>query len=422
MPLAYSLIPLLLCMAIVTWQAFSADPHMSGRDFMHSGWISARLALEGENPYAPNQDEVRRLAGDYLTTLQAEGGRSYNTGATYVAVYPYWAILLQTPLGLLDFPTALLVWTLFSGMLLLAGLYLALSAARQRLDLTISPLMWAVMLLGFGLAALVFAPTVLHFSLGQYSLIIFFLLALLFLPNLGAPISGLAFALATLKPQLSALVLALLLFGWMPWARRKVAWALGFITLLYLGPALFLPYTLTDWFKVNFLTNRQATNYAPVSSSWWGLADHWAAPLPGQWWVAVAVALCGLTLLLLIAPLRSALAARDLQPLLPLVVIITLLLTPYTIAYDQVLLLLPLAWLWLRLANGSRLTLLLRLSLLVWATALPLLLATLSALVVQGAGSNYIKVFQTIAMLGLYYLTDYATLQTAKPKPLALRG
>ncbi len=395
-PLLYSLLPLLLCMTVVTWQAFGLDPHSNGRDFMHNGWIAGRLILEGQNPYNPNQQEVQRLAGSYLSTLIVDGSIGYNTGAAYNAVYPYWALLLQTPLGLLDFPLAFIIWTLLSGALLLTGLYVVLEGARRRLTMTPSPLVWSATLLGFGLAALVFVPTLLHFSLGQYSVIIFFLLGLLFLPAGGMLLAVSAFALATMKPQLSALPLAILLLGWLLLARRKAILSIVLTAALYLIPALFVPYAFSGWFSVNFLVQKQSTRLAPASSSWWGLAYAWA----GHWWVWVAGALSLLTIALLIRPVQRAIAARDVTAVLPLAIIVTLMITPYTLGYDQVLLLLPFAWLWLRLQNDARLAArLLRYALLLWLTLLPLLQVEL----VDMVQSNYIRVIQTLALLILYY-------------------
>src|SRR5207244_10617244 len=85
-------VPFLLGMAVVAGLAFRLDPHVNGRDFMHNGWIPARLILVGENPYAPDQRRVRELAGDYYGTLLEDGGTNYNTGPTYNAVYPFWAL------------------------------------------------------------------------------------------------------------------------------------------------------------------------------------------------------------------------------------------------------------------------------------------------------------------------------------------
>ena len=401
------IVPFVLNMALVAWLAFGLDPHVNGRDFIHNGWMGARLILNGQNPYDPDQQTVRDLAGPYLSTLRSEDGSGYNTGDTYNAVYPYWALLLQTPLALLDFPAALIVWTLLSGALLLAGLYLMLAAARQRLALMLSPLIWGATLLVFGLISIFFQPTLLHLFLGQYSILMMFLLALLFATmNDGVWIAPLSLALATMKPQLSALVVAIVLLGWLWQAQwRKVVVALGAMAALYLLPVLIAPNSFSGWFSVNFLVQKQSTRLIPASSSWWGLCWQLARPVLGDWWLLLATLLSLATLALLFNPLRRALAARDFMPVLPLAIIVTLLVTPYTIGYDQVILLLPAAWLWLMLWAQEGLARILRLSLAVWLTILPLWQLSL----VADTGRNYPRIIQTLALLGLYYLIYYAT-------------
>jgi Glycosyltransferase family 87 len=406
--LRYSLLPLLICELVVLWLAFSLNPRVEhGHDFIQNGWLPAKLILEGQNPYQPDQVVVHRLADPYMLPIAA-GDTEFNSGPEYNAIYPYWVLLLQVPLGLLEFPAALIVWTIVSGTLLLAGLYLSLAAARRMLGITFAPPGWAGLVLLLGLVALFFAPTLLHIYLGQHSIIIFFLLALLFVGlnsrSLAIPV---LIAITTMKPQLTALIIVAALLGWLlaqQW--RKVAATLGSVALLYLAPLLFAPYSFSDWFSISFLAQKQSTRLAPASSSWWGLAYHWGARFIGSWWWLIALLLSALTLLLLIRPLRQAWAARDVRPVLPLMLIITLLVTPYTIAYDQVLLLLPFAWLWLRLPVARSWGRIMQLCLLVWITLLPLLLAVLAVDVVQ---SNYIKVFQSLALLGLYYLITAAT-------------
>ncbi len=389
-------LPLLLSLTVVGWLAFGLDPHGSGRDLLHNGWMPARLILAGDNPYAPDQARVHRLADPYLLPVAA-GSTEFNSGAEYNAIYPYWAMLLQVPLGLLDFPAALIVWTLLSGLLLLVGLYLSLEAARWRAGLVFAPLLWAASLLLLGLAALFYVPTLLHFSLGQYSIIIFALLAVIYARPHANLLAPLALALTSMKPQLSGLVGAVILLGWLA-ARdwRKLVVALSSIATLYLVPAIFVPSAFSGWFSVNFVAQKQATRLAPASSSWWGLAYTWV----GAWWVPVAALLSLLTLALLWQPLQWAIKARDTSAVLPLTIIVTLLVTPYTIGYDEVLLLLPFAHLWmLTQRSESGAARLLRYALLLWLTLLPLLQVQL----VDLAQGNYVRIIQTLALLGLYY-------------------
>ncbi len=413
------IVPFVLNMALVAWLAFGLDPQVNGHDFMQNGWLPAKLIIAGGNPYQPNQAQVHRLADAYLPMV-AVGDTEFNSGADYNAIYPYWALLLQTPLALLDFPAALIVWTLLSGALLLVGLYLMLAAVRQRLAVTLPPLIWAATLLVFGLVSIFFMPTLLHLFLGQYSILMMFLLALLFATINSSPVwvAPLALALATMKPQLTALVLAIVLLSWLIAAQwRKVVVALGAIAALYLVPILFAPYAFSGWFSVNFMVQKQSTRLIPASSSWWGLCWHLVRPVIGDWWVPLATLLSLATLALLLNPLRHALAARDVMAVLPLAIIVTLLVTPYTIGYDQVILLLPAAWLWLMLQGHAGLARTLRLALALWLTLLPLWQLSL----VADTGRNYPRIIQTLALLGLYYLINYATDERAD-EPLTELG
>ena len=403
----------LLGMAVVGGLAFRLDPHVNGRDFMHNGWIPARLILADENPYAPDQQRVRELAGDYLGTLLEDGGANYNTGPAYNAVYPFWALALQVPLGWLDFPTALIVWTLFSGAALVIAVLITLAAVRRMLGAPFGPRAWTGTCLAVTLIAVLFMPTCLHFFLGQYSALIFLALALAFRPGCSPGAGALAFALATMKPQLSALALGLMLLGWMAAAPGRAWSAAAATAALHLGPLAFFPHAVADWFSVNFLVQKQAYRLAPVSSSWWGAAYHGAGWLGSRWWVVAAI-LSVSTLLLLLRPLRNVWRDGEWRSALPLTVIVTLLVTPYTIAYDQVLLLLPAVWLWMRVVvAGNRQARLVGLALLVWSTLLPMLLL----FAMEAVHSNYVKVTQTLGLLGLYYWTAAVTPPLGRGRP-----
>ena len=395
MPLRYSLLPLLLCMTVVGWQAFSADPHNTGRDFMHNGWIPARLILDGQDPYNPDQQEVRRIAGNYLGTLLAEGGQVYNTGRAYNAVYPYWVELLQLPLGLLDYPTALIVWILLGGAALMAGLFLAMSGARRRLAVPFSPLQWAITLLLFGLLALTFAPSILHMALGQYSVFILFLFALLYATSPQQEIiPSLVLAFATMKLQIAALVIALVLLDWLrqrQWRRLIIVFSA--VAGLNLAPLIYNPAALSNWFTVNFMSQKQAIRAISAAPSWWGVADD----LNRNSLIAIALPLSLLTLALLLPQLRGK---QDAVAALPLTLIVSLLVTFYTFSYDQVLLIIPFVYLWMRLQNRGGFAAVLRISLMLWITLLPLLAIVLS----EWAANNCVRIVQTLALLGLYYL------------------
>ncbi len=408
-------VPFVIGFVAVVRIAFTLDPHVNGRDFMHNGWIPARLILAGQNPYAPEQSLIPALAGDYYSTLLEEGTGLYNTGATYNAVYPYWAMLLQLPLGRLDFGVALRVWTVVSGALLVASIILVLAAMRNVADLRVTGCRWTFVCAAVTLIGVVFMPTMLHFALGQYSIVVLFALAVLFRRTAGTLANGAAFALLTIKPQLSGLAAALIALAWLARRSRGAWWALATAGLLHVAPTLVLRDAVTDWFRVNFLVQRQAFRIIPVSSSWWGVAYHCREWLGTGWW-PMAAALCVMTVL----PLKSVWGrvwnGEDWRHALPLTLIVTLLVTPYTIAYDQVLLLLPAIYLWTQLlVQDTPRAKLLGIALLVWATVLP----TALLFAMRVASNNYVKVWQTITLLILWTVADTVSAHH-RPRPAVL--
>jgi len=419
-----------LLLAPYLWLALSLEPTTNGQDFLENGWLPARLILLGDNPYQPDQATVHQLADRYtLATSDPIDQQQFNSGREYHAIYPYWALLAATPFSTLDFPLALRLWTLLNGLLLLLGGYLAFKAAggyfapvlawQAQLPLLVLSGGLALYLLA-GVAYFVYRPAIANLYIGQHSIIIFALLALVY--HLSRPVgdgvaqpaswevlSGIALALATFKPQLVGLVVLLALLVWL-WGRR---WrpVLGFVLtglLLNLAPLLLAPTALADWLKVSFSGQQQATRMAPVATSWWGTSYNLTG---GGWLLAVVFSL--LTLALLARPWWVAINSGRLANAMPLTVIVGLLITPYTLVYDQVLLLLPFAWLWLATgATNPRVAIYLRVSLLLWLTFLSVLLG---AFVEDRYG--YRAVIQTASLLLLYGVVVYLRQPATKREP-----
>ncbi len=421
----------LLLLAPYLWLALSLEPTTNGQDFLENGWLPARLILAGDNPYQPNQATVHQLADRYtLATSDPITQQQFNSGRDYHAIYPYWALLAAVPFATLDFPLALRLWTLLNGLLLLLGGYLAFRAAgrsfapaptwQTHLPLLLLSGGLALYLLA-GVAYFVYRPAIANLYIGQHSIIIFALLALVY--YLSHPVgqaagqasrevlAGIALALATFKPQLTGLVVLLALLVWL----RRRSWRpiLSFVLtglLLNLAPLLLAPTSLADWLKVSFSGQQQATRMAPVATSWWGMSYNLTG---GGWLLAGGLSL--LTLALLARPWWVAINSGLLANALPLTVIVGLLISPYTLVYDQVVLLLPFAWLWLAAgATNPRAAIYLRASLLLWLTFLSVLLG---AFVESRYG--YRTVIQTASLLLLYGVVIYLRQPATRREPTA---
>lgn len=415
--------PLLLLLLALPylWLALTLNPARHGQDFLENGWLPARLLTLGDNPYAPDSARVHQLADLYTPDRDPVTGTQFNSGSSYHAIYPYWAMLAVTPLAALDFPTALIVWTVLGGLLLVVGLHLAMAASHRggrtdpahTADWLPTPVLslGLLLFLAAGSAYIVYRPALVNLYIGQHSLIVFALLAAVYYLSSqpadvvngrtdGAWLLAVLLALAAFKPQLVALPVLLAVVVWLMGRRwLPVAVVVGVGASLYLGPLLFAPRSLGDWLAVSFQTQGQAVRMAPVATSWWGTSYN----LAGGAWTIMAAAASLLTLLLLITPWRRAIRSGRIADALPLTVIIALLVSPYTLVYDQVLLLLPFATLWQRSGQAAgRTALYLRGALLLWLTVGSVVVG-----VYAGEGRGYIAVVQPLTLLLLYYVVGY---------------
>jgi hypothetical protein len=381
------------------------------RDFSQD-WLSAHNFVSGEPPYEPLQVAVERAFGN-------ESAASVQAKLPYNA-HPPGAVLLSLPLGLLDYRSAFLGWTVASLVALVASLALL---SQMLYDTT-----WQWGLLPVG--CLVVSSHALQESLYHGQLNCFILLLLTgacFARQRGALWSAGAFlALATYLKLFPALFfVALLLAGDYKLLLAGLAWlaALVLLGVLVLGVQNHLDY---------------AFGIAPSISR-----DHMASwgnhSIPALWCklfnpgrpsfepllqssalerTALAASWTGVLLLLWQAARneRQRYDTRDVA-FFSLVTVLAILMSPVAWDHYFLLLLLPMAWLYARTRSFAwgRLGLVIRGVILwlpqwtVWRRLLPgrihgETVGRLNAL--QTATGHSVQLYALIGLLALCILTD----------------
>jgi hypothetical protein len=295
----------------------------ANKDFM-SLWTGARALLRGLNPYNPA----------VWTPLRAEYGSEWMPDGT--APFPLWTFLMMIPFGLLPLPQAAAAWlTCQEGLLLLNIALLARYRRQRQASFNELVFYWATAFLS--------VATVLVLINGQMTYLLLTIpVAYLLLQQRGHQFgAGLALAALALKPN--PFILFVPLVGlWLLWQRRwrtVAGAATGGIVLLFIGE-LVLPGWLPQWLAV-----RSKTEVVTITPTVWGLA----AELSANWWLPVGLLLAiGVTAF--IAWFIFSHSELGDATVLALAMAASLLITPYTWAYEQALLFLP----WLCLVTRSQ--------------------------------------------------------------------
>lgn len=377
-------------------QSLRPDPERGGRDFFQE-WASARFLLDGRPIYTSLTEAIERYLG---LSVHGEAGHRRTRVLIDVNAHPPTSVLLAVPLAGLSYPDATLVWNVLSLGLLALAFWLV---ARQ-LDIPLSA--WSV----------------------------FPIVALLLLCN--------PFRAQMLQAQLNAVLVALIVGAWVAErnGRPYLAGALlGLATAVKIFPAFLFVYFLVrrewkavaagcicllvvtlltaavvGWETYPYYVRHVLPRIEPYQSSWENLSliglwrklfdpatdlervePLWRSPL-------VFRLLAGFSVLGVLAVLvwRTAGAnsrlGRDLA--FGLTVIGMLLVSPMTWTHYFLLLLLPLALLWVHLppSGGVRAVFLLILAGL-WLD--PLLLP--DALIPGGRESGVASPVQTLLILEL---------------------
>jgi Glycosyltransferase family 87 len=212
---------LVLCIAAIVFFVVGAGRAFRASNDLVPVYTGARCLIHGCNPYDTKQLEQQFFQG---------GGRPTELPSWEidVPVYPPSTFLALSPLALLRFPTARLLWFLLNGCLFVTsvGLILSLCPGTQR---------WLTTALG----CFILATSGILLVLGQpaafaISLVIigcYFFLRSRFLP-LGAVLFALSLAV---KPQIGGLIVLYLLVQRIHWRYAAVALTGALLVLLSAG-------------------------------------------------------------------------------------------------------------------------------------------------------------------------------------------
>jgi hypothetical protein len=294
-------------------------------------WTAGKLLASGQSPY-----DARLQA-----LVQQEHG--WDKAATGVGVYdflpyyyPPWFGLLWVLLVPLGYSAARVAWFFFNvEMALVAGYLLGRTVTE------VPP--WIPVLLGpaffFSLACV---------SLGQTALLVLFLLCLAWwLLEQGRDWSaGVALAWLTLKPQLTAVLLAAVLL----WALRRGRWsvvigfAISLVALALVCMTLVPSWPIQMWNAMRTPPPPPTEIYPWIGNTWLLLLRTCGLQGPALWLLYLAVALPFLGVVVRVALDRT----RPLSDVLGLGTLAAFLVAPYARHYDFPILLVPL----LILLNG----------------------------------------------------------------------
>jgi hypothetical protein len=297
----------------------SMQAHHNDRDFLPF-WLAGHLVTQVENPYDATQ--------------WAMGYYQYETsiGLNPAFLYPLPLALLLAPLGFLPFHTAFIVWVTLTQLMIITSLAILLSLdANLRTKLFFIPLLAGIVL---------FRPTILTLTQGQVSgLFLFVLVWIAFLWQKGKwGWGGILLGFLALKPNLGVPVI-LLLAVWLLLQKRwnALLGTVGSGIFLLVAGLVSNPGWIAEYWKVG---NDKLAQTFGGSPTVWGLA---ALTCPGH---STCALIPGSAAALLVVIGFFWLVLRSRAHLAPLTVVglavsVTLLVTPYTWTYDQLLLIIP---------------------------------------------------------------------------------
>jgi hypothetical protein len=295
-------------------------------DYFHL-WAAGNLNLHSKNPFDAQMVEQLRIL---------EGGNPSNAKIS-VMLNPPWFVALMMPFGLLKYSTSRLIWLVLSIVILLfAAIILCKIYSKNQMP------RWIAIL-----AIFIFAPTISMLEKGQVAfLVILGITGFLYFSDYHRNdwLAGISLSIATIKPQIIILLwIALLL-----WILNKKRW----VILLSFGSSLLALTLIGIIFNHNLiieylgmLTTYKMSEWAtPTIGSylrffWLGVDTFWIQYLPallgGSWMVYYWI---------------KHRAAWNWADDLPLILLVSLLVSPYSWTYDLVVIIpaiiLAAYWLW----------------------------------------------------------------------------
>jgi hypothetical protein len=390
--LAVLALVLLLAATVLTldlWIVDRVETFKAGDFFQF--WAAGRAILQGDDPYD---------ARGWREIYEQEGRWRWQTDQR-TFLYPLWTAYPFVPLALLPVSTALLVWTLTSEGLLFVSVVLLTKVVSWT-----SHNQWLLLTLA---TALAFEPVSLTVIFGQLGIVLLSLVAgSLYLASRGryAP-AGVLLALTVIKPQLFLLVYPVLIVTMI--LQRRWSFLAAFATTvaaLFVSSWLLVPHWIGAW---QAYVGRSATVRLYLSPTIWGASHSVAAALHREdLWPIVGISALAALLGILASSLfarRTVMAESGTLPTnLSLSLLASLLIAPYVLSYDFVLLLLPICtcfWIAHPLAQPIRLVLVT--SILGCAVILPWALLVVSLMSSQETASVVVPLLFFVILLAAEY-------------------
>ena len=290
---------------------------------LYPRWLGAReLLLHGRDPYAA--DITREIQTGYYGR-PLDPTRPNDPKDQQAFAYPLYVVLVLAPTVRLPFP---LVQRVFLGLLLAltaVSVLLWLRALQWRVSIT-AKLLWIILVVGS-------FPAIQGFKLQQLTLLVSALLAaaMACLVQRRFLIAGILLAIASMKPQLLALV-AIWMIIWIlgNWSeRRKVFWgAAAGIALLLAGSELLLPGWIGEF-------RAAMSSYYQYTGGGRSILD---ASISPRWGRGASVVLVLVLMVLLWRLRREPEGTRAFQWSMAAVLATTLIVVPMFAPYNQVLL------------------------------------------------------------------------------------
>ena len=330
-----ALILVVICLMIAFIVVHSMDHHQNSIDFSNF-WLAGHLVTQGKSPYDPSQ----WIAEYPPYVLDIVLNPSF--------VYPLPLALLLAPLGWLTFHTAYILWVTLLLLMIASSLAMLLAVASAPPP----KIIFLALLVGI----VFFRPTTLTLTQGQMSgLFLFLLTSMAFLWGKRKWFwGGFLLGLLMLKPNLGVIVITILAV-WLLIHRRWTALggvAVSCLCLLLAGLA-YSPNWIVEYWGVGSAYLTQTFGGSPTVWGLGALACHRHS--------TCMFAFGGITTLLLVLGfLWLIIRYKDMTPVnaLALAVTLTLLVTPYTWTYDQLLLIIPITLVTLAIEHhGGRLLL-----------------------------------------------------------------
>lgn len=293
----------------------SKPEYLLSDDFVRY-WASGKLNLEGINPFDP----------EMIQQLQLELGDAIVwSDTTSITLTPPWVMPLLMPLGMFSYPTGRLAWLLVSVLILLFSsqlLWRTYTGNRRLRWLSI-------------LVVVIFAPTISVLEKGQItSVVLLGLAGFLFYSSVKRNdwLAGLSLALVSFKPQL-ILVFWLALIVWVIQQRR---WLILFSTAIGVLSLILISMTFNSHIIQQYLEMLQS----------YGISD-WANPTLGsylrffwfgtnQFWLQFLPAVFGAAWFLYYWHVHHH--SWDWLREFPIILLVSLITSPYAWTYDQVIL------------------------------------------------------------------------------------